>query len=100
LLAGNEAGINNKNVPSKFKLYGTGGPGQQLNLKAKGDFFGAVYAPNADVVINAGGDIYGSFVSSNFELKSGGNFYYDEALKNVGVDDAAVRFVLKNWHEH
>ncbi len=99
LLAGNEAGINNKNIPSKFKLYGTGGAGQELDLKAKGDFFGTVYAPNADVVINAGGDIYGSFVSSSFELKSGGNFYYDETLKNVSVDDTAVRFVLKHWSE-
>ena len=99
LLAGNEAGINNKNVPSKFKLYGTGGAGQEFDLKAKGDFFGTVYAPNADVVINAGGDIYGSFVSSSFELKSGGNFYYDETLKNVSVDDTAVRFVLKHWSE-
>jgi Tfp pilus assembly protein PilX len=99
LLAGNEAGINNKNKPSKFKLYGTGGVGQELDLKAKGSFFGAVYAPNADIVINTGGDIYGSFVSSSFELKSGGNLYYDEVLKTVSVNDTAVRFVLKHWHE-
>lgn len=99
LVAGNNAGINNKNPPEKFKLYGTGGEEQQLDLKAKGDFFGAVYAPNADVIINAGGDIYGSFISSSFEMKSGGNFYYDEALRNVSVNDEAVRFVIKRWSE-
>jgi len=97
--ADNDAGINNKNSPGKFKLYGTGGETQELNLKANGDFFGAVYAPNADITINAGGDIYGSFMCSNFELKSDGNFYYDEALRNVGVDDEAVRFVVKQWSE-
>jgi len=97
--AGNNAGINNNNAPENFKLYGTGGEGQQLDIKAKGSFFGAVYAPNADVVVNAGGDIYGSLIGSSFEMKSGGNFYYDEALRNAGVDDEAVHFVVKQWSE-
>ena len=99
LEAGNQAGINNKNSPVKFKLYGTGGEEQQLNLKANGDFFGAVYAPNADVIVNAGGDIYGSVMSSSFELKSGGNFYYDEALRDASMDEGAVRFVVQQWRE-
>jgi len=97
--AGNDAGINNENFPVNFKLYGTGEGAQEFDLKAKGDFFGAVYAPNADITINAGGDIYGSFVSSGFEMKSGGNFYYDEALRDVSIDDEAVRFVVKQWQE-
>jgi hypothetical protein len=97
--AGNDAGINNENSPVNFKLYGTGEGEQEINLKARGDFFGAVYAPNADVIINAGGDIYGSFVGSTFELKSGGNFYYDEALRTVSVNDDGVRFVIQHWSE-
>lgn len=99
LVAGNNAGINNKNSPVKFKLYGTGGAGQKFDLKAKGEFHGAVYAPNADITINAGSDIYGSIVGSSLELKSGGNFYYDEALRDVRVDDEAVRFVVQQWSE-
>jgi len=99
LVAGNQAGINNENSPVNFKLYGTGEGAQEFDLKAKGDFFGAVYAPNADIIINAGGDICGSFIGSNFEIKSGGNFKYDEALKNVSVDDEAVRFVIQHWSE-
>ncbi|MHC4570928.1 MAG: DUF7305 domain-containing protein [Planctomycetota bacterium] len=97
--SGNNAGINNKNSPLKFKLYGTGEVGQEIDLKAKGDFFGAVYAPNAEIVINAGGDIYGSFVGLSFELKSGGNFHYDEALRNVTIDDEGLRFVVEHWSE-
>jgi hypothetical protein len=97
--AGNDAGINNGNSPVNFKLYGTGEGVQEFDLKAKGDFFGAVYAPNADITINAGGDIYGSFVGSDFEMKSGGNLYYDEALRSVSVDDEAVRFVVDRWSE-
>jgi hypothetical protein len=95
----NSAGINNLNSPVNFSLYGTGTEQQQFDLKAKGDFSGAVYAPNADLTIMAGGDVYGSFMGSSFEMKSGGNFYYDEALRNVSVDDVAVQFVVEQWSE-
>lgn len=99
LTAGNNSGINNQNAPASFKLYGTGGAGQTFDIKAKGEFSGAVYAPNADVVINAGGDVYGSFLGSSFQMNSGGNFYYDEMLKEVSVNDEAVQFVMKTWSE-
>jgi hypothetical protein len=99
LTAGNNSGINNQSVPASFKLYGTGGPGQAFDIKAKEDFSGAVYAPNADVVINAGGDVYGSFLGSSFQMNSGGNFYYDEMLKEASVNDETVRFVMKTWFE-
>ena len=94
----NDSGINNLNDPENFKLYGTGEE-QTIDLKAKGDFHGAVYAPNADVAIYSGGDIYGSFVTSSFEMKSNSNFYYDEALLDAGLDDEAVRFVVIHWSE-
>ncbi len=94
----NDSGINNLNDPENFKLYGTGEE-QTIDLKAKGDFHGAVYAPNADVTIYSGGDIYGSFVTSSFEMKSNSNFYYDEALLDAGLDDEAARFVVTHWSE-
>ncbi len=95
----NNAGINNENSPTNFKLYGTSEGSQTLDIKAKGDFYGAVYAPNATVTIMSGGDVYGSITAKNFELKSGGNFYYDKALRNVDLDDDVVRFVVKQWGE-
>ena len=92
-------GIGNENVPEKLKLYATGQGEQSFDLKAKSDWYGVVYAPNADVAIFAYGDVYGSIVANDFEFKYGGNFYYDEALRNVSVDTEAVRFVVKRWHE-
>jgi len=97
--AGNSAGINNKNSPTKFKLYGTGEAGQCLDLKAKSENFGAVYAPDAVIIVRADGDVYGSLVAEELEFKAGSDFYYDEALRNVGVDDEGVRFVIKGWRE-
>jgi hypothetical protein len=45
------------------------------------------------------GDVYGSFVGNSFQMMSGGNFYYDEALQEVSVDDEAVEFVVRGWSE-
>ncbi len=58
-----------------------------------------VYAHNADIHFYAKGDIYGAFVADNFEFKAGGNFYYDEALRDVTVHDYGVRFTVKRWNE-
>ena len=72
---------------------------EEITLKAKSDVFGAVYTPDADVIVMAQGDVYGSIVAETFEFKSGGNFYYDEALKEVDEDDVGVRFMLERWSE-
>jgi choice-of-anchor A domain-containing protein len=98
LIGDNDAGVNNMNAPENFKLYGTGEE-QTIDLKAKNDFYGAVYAPNADITINSGGDLYGSFIGSSFEMKSNSNFYYDEALIDASLDDEAVHFVVTQWSE-
>lgn len=97
--AGNNAGINNQSIPSSFKLFGTSTEEQSLTLKAKSESLGAIYAPNATVTIMADGDIYGAITAKSVELKSGGNFYYDKALREVGTEDDAVRFVIREWSE-
>ncbi len=98
----NGSDINSENPPeaaSTFKLYGTGDGQQSFDLKAKSEFTGIIYAPNADVQLYAGGDAYGSIVANTFEFKSGGNYHYDEALRQVETDDEGVRFVVKRWYE-
>ncbi len=99
LNADNEAGINNESVPASLKLFGTATKEQKITLKAKSESLGAVYAPNAVITLMADGHVRGSIVCKSFEMKSGGNFYYDKALRNVGADDDAVRFVVKQWRE-
>lgn len=99
-VSGNNSGINNGTMlPDKFTLYGTGGSGQQIDLKAKSDFYGAIYAPDADVSVFSGGDLYGSFAAKNFELKNPANFYYDVALREVNVNDDGAHFVVSRWNE-
>ena len=99
LSAGNDAGINNLNPPTNFTLYGTSTTTQTLDLKAKSDFSGAVYAPNASATVKAGGDVYGAFAVNEFQMNSSGTFYYDDALKQVNTSDQAVSFTVTQWGE-
>jgi hypothetical protein len=99
---GNDGGIGYLGPPEEPKrlhVYATGEGEQHFDLKAKSDWSGIVYAPDAEVIIRAQGDVYGAFVAGDFEFKAGGNLYYDEDLRNVSVDDEGVRFVVKRWQE-
>ena len=100
LYARNSVGVNNTTKDStNFILYGTG-EDQTFDLKAKSEWYGAVYAPNADVTIRAGADVYGSFVTSSFQTQGGGSYvYYDAALQDVSETDTAVFFAVDRWFE-
>lgn len=100
-VSGNNSGINNAtNLPENFLLFGTGAAGQQIDLKAKSNFYGAIYAPDANVTVFSGGDLYGSFSAANFELKNPANFYYDVALRQVNITDDGAHFVISRWTEN
>ncbi|MHC4727376.1 MAG: DUF7305 domain-containing protein [Planctomycetota bacterium] len=102
ILSGNGASIGTEN-PTKdaltIQLYGTGTGAQSFDIKAKNEWTGVIYAPDADVDLYANGDIYGAIVANNFELKSGGNYHYDEALREVSIEDEGVSFVIERWYE-
>ncbi len=99
----NGSGINTENPPEEaetLQIYATGTGSQFFDIKAKSQFTGVIYAPDADVDLYANGDAYGSIVARDFEYKAGGNFYYDEALqKKNTVNDEAVQFVVTRWSE-
>ena len=98
MVAGNNAGINNEGSPSSLKIFGTSSDQQSLILKAKSETLGAIYAPNATVAVYAKSDLRGSIIADSFELKAGGNFYYDKALSEVSIEEA-IRFVIARWSE-
>lgn len=99
----NGSGINMENPPTEattLQLYATGQGAQYFDVKAKSQFTGVIYAPDAVVDLYAKGDAYGSIVARNFAYKAGGNFYYDEALQNKNtVNDEGVQFVVTRWSE-
>lgn len=44
-------------------------------------------------------DIRGSITANNVLMMALGDFYYDEALREVGTEGDAVRFVIRQWRE-
>jgi len=102
IVSGNGSSIGTEN-PSKdaltIQLYGTGEGEQNFDIKAKNEWTGVIYAPNANIDLYANGDAYGAIVADSFEFKSGGNYYYDEALREVSLEDEGVRFVVERWYE-
>jgi hypothetical protein len=98
----NGAGINNPSGNcSDFTLYGTGTgtEPQVFELKNNSDVFGAIYAPNANIILKNNAVLHGSVTAKNFTIKNNGIFYYDAALSDVSIIDVGVRFVVKRWYE-
>ncbi|MBW7988410.1 MAG: hypothetical protein FVQ84_00080 [Planctomycetes bacterium] len=102
IVSGNGASIGTEDPtkdPTTIQLYGTGTSTQSFDIKAKNEWTGVIYAPNADVDLYANGDVYGAIVANSFEFKAGGNYYYDEALREVSIEDEGVSFVIERWYE-
>ena len=93
------ADINATGKAADLTIFAYGPDTQTVELKAKNDFHGAVYAPKADVGIKAGGNIYGSFVSERFELKSKSSVIYDYALKDKDQTSSGNYFAITRWWE-
>jgi hypothetical protein len=99
----NGSSISTENSPDAAKsiqIYTTSDSEQFIDIKAKSEFTGTIYAPGDDVVLYAQGDAYGSVIADSFNYMAGGNFYFDEALRdNADVNDEAVVFVVNRWYE-
>ncbi|MHC4436350.1 MAG: DUF7305 domain-containing protein [Planctomycetota bacterium] len=72
---------------------------ENMLFKNSSDFYGAIYAPNADVIMNNSANVYGAVVAKDFELMNSGTFNYDVSLRDASANDEAVRFVVTNWQE-
>jgi hypothetical protein len=89
---------NNANDPGALKIYGLP-TCTSIDLKAKSDLYAALYAPNAAVNLYNSGSFYGAVCSKSFEIKNSGNFYYDNRVKAVLIDDIAAVFETERWWE-
>ena len=51
----------------------------------------SIYAPNHDVTLSGGGEVYGAIVGNSFTLSGGGALHYDEALARQASRKLAVQ---------
>ena len=94
-----EATVNNATTdPTKFITYGLD-TCLTIDFKHDGIFYGAIYAPNADVHLHKNVEVYGSFVCDSFVQDLDADFHYDASLRDVSVNDPGVKFVAMRWSE-
>jgi len=84
--------------PKKLQIYCLDSC-EKMVFKNSSDFYGVIYAPNAEVIMNNSADLYGAVVAKDFELRNSGTFNYDASLRDASVNDEAVHFVVTNWQE-
>ena len=96
----NGGGINNLTKdPKKLKIYGLE-TCTNIDFKNSGTFYGAIYAPEADIRLHNNVQVYGAVVGNSFIQDVNADFYYDMSLRKVSADEIGVHLVIKRWHEN
>jgi hypothetical protein len=62
-------------------------------------FYGAIYAPQADVKAYVAVEIFGAIVADSFIQSVDANFHYDASLRDVDITDVGVTFEIDRWRE-
>ena len=70
-----------------------------VDFKNSGSFYGAIYAPNADVHFYNSVTVYGAVVGKSFTQDVNANFFYDMSLRIVDPLEIGVHLVVKRWSE-
>jgi|GEM_PF-4322051 len=94
---------NNSNDPLKLIIYGLNSC-NQIALVGYTDFYGAIYAPKAQITLPGRTDMFGSFIGDKVTVLGKSGIHYDEALKNPNNFDnlppAYNRYyVVRHWRE-
>ena len=103
-IAGNGV-ANEGGLSSDFSVVGTAvmdgdSAGQEIKVAGNGQLYSSVYAPNADVTLNGGGNsgvVFGGIVAFNGTIVGGQSFHFDEALRDIVDDDG--NFSVDSWME-
>ncbi len=95
----NGSELNNETMDStRFAIYCLDSC-QSVVFHNSANFYGALYAPSADIELKNSADIYGSLVGNTIIQKNSANIYYDALLRDRTVNDKAVQFVISRWSE-
>ncbi len=99
LFIDNSGTISNLTMNAKqLKVYGLD-TCTNIDFKNSSDFYGAIYAPNADIRLHNGVQVYGAMVGKSFLQDVSGNFHYDMSLREVDPTEIGVHMVIKRWSE-
>jgi len=99
LYVDNSGAINNLTQdPKKLKIFGLD-TCTNIDFKNSGIFYGAIYAPDADIHLYNGFNVYGAVVGKSFSQDVNANFFYDMDLREIDISEIGVHMVIKRWSE-
>jgi hypothetical protein len=84
------------NKPPNMLIYGTADPNNPANrttsvsIGGNGNFYGAVYAPEATITAHGNGAVFGALTGKTVTLNGNGGLHWDEALQNLGAIPSTV----------
>ncbi|MBN1829132.1 MAG: hypothetical protein JW884_08300, partial [Deltaproteobacteria bacterium] len=90
--------VNTSSIPANVQIYG-GANTTDCDITGSVEFFGVVFAPNAQVRLTGTTDIYGSIVGRTVSMTGGGTLHYDEALANLGGSGSSGSITIVSWRE-
>lgn len=85
--------------PKKLTIFGLE-TCHSIDFRTASDFYGAIYAPNADVRSHNAVQVYGALVANSFIQDVSANLWYDASLRDVSYNDIGVRFTIDHWYEN
>ena len=71
--------VNGTGLPSNFSLVGLSSS-DKMTYSGSADFVGTINAPEADVTVSGGADVYGAVICSTFTSSGGSGVHYDQGL--------------------
>ncbi|MHC4746166.1 MAG: DUF7305 domain-containing protein [Planctomycetota bacterium] len=99
IIFSNGSAVNNLTQDTnKMKIFGLA-TCTSIDFQQTSNFYGTIYAPNADVKLYSSNEFYGAVVSKSFTQAVGAGFHYDASLRDVSIDDIGVSFVVNRWNE-
>lgn len=91
-------GIEGYEDARNLRMYGTE-TCTSIRIDNSGTFYGAVYAPHAELLIRNSGAMYGAFIGNSFTMFNSGEFYYDTRLYDFDPTGQLSFFEVQRWWE-
>lgn len=71
---------------------------QEIRLQGNGSLSAAIYAPNAEIELDAAGRFFGAVVGHEVDFDGDTHFSYDESLQNLRLDTNI--YEVEEWAEY
>ncbi len=99
ILFDNGSTVNNLSMDCRaFQIYGLD-TCTSIQFKQGGTIYATIYAPNADIQLFNGVELFGAIVGKTIAQDAAGSIHYDASLRQVSATDVGVRFVVERWSE-